>query len=257
MKSILNWMKLGSETQAQQRPSAQRLLARASTRNVLAVTVLAAPLALAHGCGGSGVPEDSSGFDTLPASASSAVTLEDSSIRFTISKWGDVEGKSRIPVTGTFDSFEVELSENLAERQTLEDLSDVAGTVRVHLESLNTALEIRDQNITRTFFELPSFASSATFSFSNVRPQGTGASGEVLADATLSLHGVQQELKDITLFVARREGEWEVRTAESLMIRSADFALSTQALLATCGHLGIDEAAQVDVVLHILDRDGE
>ena len=37
------------------------------------------------------------------------------------------------------------------------------------------------------------------------------------------------------------------------MIRTDDYGLAAKALLAVCGHAGIDPAASVDVALHIKD----
>jgi polyisoprenoid-binding protein YceI len=223
-----------------------------SERGISSAAILAACIAV-MGCGD---PEAIAG----PRSATEASTgrLQSSSVRFTISKWADAEGTMRIPVSGVLDAFHMELSDG-ARLTRLQELRGLTGTVHIDLTSLRTELEVRDQNIMDTFFEVSRF-DSATFAFKNVRPQGKGPSGWVLADGTLSLHGVGKELKDIALDVTRRDDGWDVRTRTSLMIRTDDYGLAAQALLAVCGHAGIDPAASVDVELHIMDltaRQGE
>lgn len=111
-------------------------------------------------------------------------------------------------------------------------------------------MPLRDDNIEAKYFDVGQFA-TATLSLTDVRPQGTGPSGTVLVNGTLELHGTEVELKDLALSVERVDDGWNVATAAPIVLTHAMIGIDPAALLATCGHAGIDDSARVDVALHV------
>jgi polyisoprenoid-binding protein YceI len=182
-------------------------------------------------------------------SALTAAEFEESSIRFKMQKWADPEGVMRLPVKGYFKNFSIGLSRGLKEAQTLADLEGLEAVVSVDVTSIETDLELRNNNIKQAFFETELFP-SASFSLTNVRVSPTDAQA-VLVDALLDIHGASKEITDLPLHAERIDGAWHVSTIEPIVIVSDDFGLGAQALLMLCGHKGIDEFASVDVDLRI------
>lgn len=191
----------------------------------------------------------------------SATTDANKSLSFTMKKWigpdSDPSSQKRA-VNGIFKDFSVYLSKKVANLKKPADLNGLMAKVEVPLaaSNLDTGDETRNTNISSVYFEVAKYA-TASFSLSNFKTTSTKdsfATGDtipVTADAELDLHGIKKALPGLTLNVVAVDGGYQVKTAQDLSLKSDDFQLPWQALLQTCEHKGMDEAATVsfDVTL--------
>jgi polyisoprenoid-binding protein YceI len=207
--------------------------------------------ALLLGCSGD---QTSTPEETQRDQASlTAMELGTSSLRFTMNKWGDGQGSTKLPVTGEFTNFEVAASAHAHDAETLDELEGLTATITIDLTSVATGMPLRDDNIRTHYFEAAQFG-SAVFTLGNLRAQGQGTSGIVRADGELDLHGYTQRFPDLALRVQRNGHAWRVESAEPIRVHSQDFGLPVAALLAACGHPGLDEAASVEVAFDLMEH---
>jgi len=184
-----------------------------------------------------------------PTISPAAATVPVTGLSFTMNKWNDATAATgKTAVNGAFKTYQVQTSKPASELKTAADLAGLTATVTVDLASLDTANETRNGNIRDTYFEVGKFA-KATFTFSKFTATGTPTAdrAEIAADGELDLHGMKKAFTGIKLVAARKDGAIQVTSAEPISIKSADFGLPAQALLAVCKHLGIDDAATVNV----------
>ncbi|MNR75345.1 YceI-like domain protein [compost metagenome] len=191
---------------------------------------------------------------TLPADVDTTY----SALTFSMNKWVGPESKpqaEKTPVNGKFERYTVALNKRVTDIKTVKDLNDLRGAVQIALDSVNTGLAPRDLNIMESYFEASLFK-QATFELRKVAVTGdgtlqTGKTYEAVVDGTLDLHGIRKDLNGLKVALTPLDHGIVLENRQPLSLASKDFGLDSQvtALLRACGHLGIDEAATLNLKL--------
>lgn len=181
-----------------------------------------------------------------------------SALTFSMNKWvgPDASPESeKAAVSGKFDRYAMALNKRIPDLKTVKDLNDLRGHLRISLDSVNTGLAPRDQNIMQAYFEAPVFT-QATFELRRVRVAGEGTlqrgkTYEAVLDGTLDLHGIRKDLDGLKIGLTPLAHGIVLENQQPLSLASRDFGLDAQVLelLKACGHKGIDEAATLNVKL--------
>ncbi len=175
-----------------------------------------------------------------------------SSLGFVMHKWMDPKGEKKVGVKGTFQTYSVELNRPVAALKTLRDLDGLKARIVVDLASVDTANPARNLNIITHYFETKQFAQAVVdldhFRVSS-KTTPDSVSAEVLADGSLTVHGITKPLTSAHLKVSKSPSGIGITTMAPISIASADYDLPTTALLKACGHAGLDPAAAVTVTL--------
>lgn len=103
-------------------------------------------------------------------------------------------------------------------------------TLNLDLASVNTGIEIRDQRMQSMLFETSKFAQS-TFTtqidLKALEAQKVGSIQNQMVTGTLSLHGINKEIKADLNVVKLAEDKVLVSTAQPITVNAADFALDS------------------------------
>ncbi|MFB6347060.1 MAG: YceI family protein [bacterium] len=210
-----------------------------NTRCVVAIFV--GCLLFLSGCGSS--------QELQPISGTYEVNSSASSVKFTSIKNGD------LAVTGKFNKVQgsVTIPSDGA-------LSGSRGSFKLDLSSIETGLDVRNQNIVDTFFRIPSNKQFryASFSFDSVKTQqsrltNTNSPTEVGASGSMTLAG-----ETVDTFVplrVTRTGEDTLRitsrTPWVLSIKKFGLSGPLQALMEVCGHKDVSDAVPLTFDLQL------
>jgi polyisoprenoid-binding protein YceI len=133
---------------------------------------------------------------------------------------------------------------------TFEDtvtLSGVSGTLTADVSTWNSELELRDQRIRDTFFEVADHAQASfeATSFTVTDDKGT-------LEGALTMHGASKDVS-IAVDVLKGDNGVALRSTEPVTLLISEFGMTPQldALVALCGHDSVDDAVQLTVDLKL------
>lgn len=123
------------------------------------------------------------------------------------------------------------------------DLEGISGTLTADLNTWNSQLELRDDRIKQTFFEVADHA-TATFEAKGLNVAG----GKGTLDGALSLHGTSKDVS-VPVEILHTESGMALRSTEPWVVKISDHDMAAQldALITLCAHESIADEVKVTV----------
>ena len=132
--------------------------------------------------------------------------------------------------------------------------SDGAATLRIDLNSVDTAIEIRNERVREFLFETTEFPTAqvtATIDLQQVNSQATDSLSVVVAEAVLNLHGMDVSLTFEAIVAKIDPDTLLVTSARPVIVNAAQFGLldGIEKLRTIAGLPSISPAVPVSFVL--------
>ena len=123
------------------------------------------------------------------------------------------------------------------------DLEGISGTLTADLNTWNSQLELRDDRVKQTFFQVADHA-TATFEAKGLNVAG----GKGTLDGELSLHGTSKDVS-VPVEILHTEAGMALRSTEPWVVKISDHDMGTQldALITLCAHDSIADEVKVTV----------